>query len=124
MAGFFAVEGTRLLVGVIAPPACRSDPATNGLAVTLHDSFSASIAVNDARTLSNGLLSGERHCIADVAPLKTGLDAEHMDWHRVLYQVKKSDNPDLATVTAQLGDAVPLAPERSLFMTWLDNFLD
>jgi hypothetical protein len=124
MIAFVAVEGSRLLIGAIAPPACRTDPATNGLAVTLHDSFSASIAVNDARTLSNGLFTGERHCIADIAPLKSGLDAEHMAWRRVLYQVKKSDNPDLATVTAQLGDAVPLAPERSFYIKWIENFLD
>jgi hypothetical protein len=115
-------KGIKLVLGWIEPPGCQSDAATNGLALTLHDSFAPSIAVNDGTTLSSGLLSRERQCVADVAPVKTGLDAEHMDWHRVLYQVKRTDNPDLADVTAQVGDAVPLAPERPFF-TWLIQYL-
>ena len=117
-------KGTKMVVAAIEPPECHSDAATSGLMVALHDSALGTIAVNNATTISGGLLSNERTCVADIAPVRGGVDAEHMTWRRVLYQVKTSDNPDQADVTAQMGDAVPLAPERSFFMKWLEYFLD
>ena len=122
--GFIGFKGVRLAMYLFEPPGCQSDAATNGLAAALKTSFSASIAVNNGTTLSNGLLSRERRCVADVAPVRTGLDSENMEWHRVHYQVRTGEDSGLAHVTAQLGEAVPLAPERSFVTRMLASLFD
>jgi hypothetical protein len=121
LAGF---KGTKLVLKAYEPPACHSDAAIKGLIFALRDSSLGTIAVNDAMTVSGGLLSDERDCAADIAGVRGGVDAADMHWMRVRYQVKKGANPDQADVTARLGSTVPLAPERSDFARWVEFFLD
>ena len=117
-------KGTMLLVREIEVPLCHSDEATRGLVAALRTPSLGTIAVNNAMTISGGVLSDERQCAADIAELRGGVDAADMHWMRVTYQVKRDATSGKTDVTAKLGGEVPLAPVRSSLAQWTEWFLD
>jgi hypothetical protein len=117
-------KGTKFLIREIEVPLCHSDEVTTGLIDSLKASSLGTIAINNAITISGGVLSDERHCAADIAALRGGIDAADMHWRHVLYQVKRGAIPGKADVTAELGGDVPLAPERSSLAQWMEWFID
>jgi hypothetical protein len=119
-----AFKGTKLLVREIEVPLCHSDEVTRELVESLKASSLGTIVINNAITISGGVLSDERQCAADIAELRGGVDAADMHWMHVLYQVKKDTTLGKADVTAELGGEVPLAPVRSSLARWMEWFLD
>jgi hypothetical protein len=118
-----AFKGAEFLVRKIEVPLCHSDEATRGLVAALKASSLGTIAINNAVTISGGILSDERQCAADIAELRGGVDAADMHWMRVTYQVKNDATSGKADVTAKLGGEVPLAPVRSSLAQWMEWFL-
>ncbi len=119
-----ALVVSKIALSLVEVPSCHSDEAIRGLVGALKDPALGSLAVNNATTMSGGLLSGKRQCIADIAPLRGNVDASDMHWRRVTYQIVKSDTPDGITVTASLEGATGLAAERSMFARWVEYLLD
>jgi hypothetical protein len=119
-----ALVGSKIALSVVEVPSCHSEEAIRGLIGALKDPALGSLAVNNATTMSGGLLSGQRQCIADIAPLRSNVDASDMHWRHVAYQIVKSDTPDGITVTASLEGATSLAGDRSMFARWVEYFLD
>ena len=124
MISAIAFKGAKFLIKEIEVPLCRGDEVTSELIESLKASSHGTIVINNAITISGGVLSDERQCAADIAELRGGVDAADMHWTHVIYQVKKSAVPGKANVTAKLGGEVPLAPERSSLARWIEWLLD
>ena len=114
--------GTKLTVRTLSPPGCHSDVVVDGLAQSLKYLALGTLAINDAETLSGGFLSKERACSADLASIRSGLDAEHMHWLHVDYQVREIEGSRKIEVTAQVIGPVPLAPVHTYWGQWLEFF--
>jgi hypothetical protein len=108
---------------LLTPPGCQSAPAVTGLIAALKDTDFGSFAVNDVTTHSSGLLSHERVCTGEVASLRGGLSAQNMHWYSVRYTVKSGSDPDQAVVAAKMGDQVPLAPNKPVWVKLTEYLL-
>ena len=82
------------------------------------------LAINDPETVSGGFFSIERGCSADVASIRGGLDAEHMHWLHVNYQVRETEGSGKVQITAQVIGPVPLAAVHSYWGQWLEFFAE
>ena len=114
--------GAKFTVRTLSPPGCHSDQVVDGLAGSLKYLALGTLAINDAETLSGGFLSTERGCSADLASIRGGLDAEHMHWLHVNYQVREIEGRRKIEVTAQVVGPVSLAPVHSYWGQWLEFF--
>jgi hypothetical protein len=121
IAGF---KGGKLVLRAFEVPSCHSKEAIKGMIEALKDPALGTLAVNNATTISGGPFARVRDCTADIAPLRGGVEAADMRWMRVTYEIVKSDTPDGVHVTAALGGATSLAPERSGLKKWIEYLLD
>jgi hypothetical protein len=71
-----------------------------------------------------GLLSNERGCSADVGSIRSGVDAEHMHWIHVTYQVRKIQDSSRIRLILQVVGSTPLAAVHSCWEQWLEFFLE
>jgi hypothetical protein len=116
--------GAKFTVRTLSPPSCHSDQVVDGLAESLKYLALGTLAINDAETISGGFLSTERGCSADLASIRTGLDAEHMHWLHVNYQVREIEGSRKIEVTTQVIGPVPLAPVHTYWGQWLEFFAE
>jgi hypothetical protein len=121
IAGF---KVTKIAVNAFGVPSCHSTEAIKGMIEAIARPEFGSLAVNNAVTTSGGLLSTTRHCSAEIAPIRGGVDAGDMHWMHVTYQVRKAATPAQVEVTATLGGDTTLAPKRSEMARWAEYFLD
>jgi hypothetical protein len=116
--------GAKFAVRAFSPPGCHSDEVVDGLADSLKGLALGTLAINDPQTVSGGLFYDQRGCSADVASIRSGLDAEHMHWLHVNYQVRDAEGSRKVQVTAQVVGPVPLAAVHGYWAQWLELFTE
>ena len=103
----------------LSPPGCHSDQVVE----SLKDLALGTLAIKNPETSSSGLFSTERGCSADVASIRSGLDAQHMHWLHVDYQIKEISGSQKIELNTQVGGTVPLAPVHTYWAQWMEFFV-
>jgi hypothetical protein len=118
------VKAVKIALNAFAVPSCHSEETIKGMIAALGKPDLGTLAVNNAVSLSGGVISDTRLCTADIAPIRGGVDAADMHWMRVTYEVRKAASPAKVAVTAKLDGDTTLAAERSQLARWIEYFLD
>jgi hypothetical protein len=70
-----------------------------------------SIIVNHIQTVSGGFFNNSHDFAAEVTEIRGGEDASGMAWQWIRYRIVHRDESRSSTVTVELGDRVPFAPQ-------------
>jgi hypothetical protein len=100
-----------------APPDCGSERALDSVSAILRDGLHLDgVYMTNIRTLSGGMFSDRRDCVADIAQIRGGENASGMPWQEIRYRIVRQGKSRTPVITAELGDPVPPPqPQPSLW---------
>ncbi len=120
----FSLGAATLYVHRNAPPTCTSDWTLDRVSEILRDNFHLdSIIVYHIQTVSGGFSSNTHDCAAEVAEIRADENASDMTWREIRYRIVHQDESRSSTVTVELGDRVPLAPQSPSLWARLPAYL-